>query len=240
MRPLFVVCLFVTGWAGTCPAVVTLDQSQLSSGDCAATPQVCAGLVSDSVSLIAQTFTAGLSGPLTKVTLPLVQRHGTDGAHQPVPPGYLTVELTAADLTIARCNCIAGDVTVAVPGLVLASVTIPAASIPYPTYGAVDVVFPTPATVVAGTSYAILLRAEDVPGDVLGSAGHEWLFGRSTADLYPAGARMTYNPAGGYWCVQTPLCWNEFIDYLFESWVDVEAVPVEGTSFGGIKAHYRD
>src|SRR5919109_876106 len=140
-------------------AAGTLDQQQTSftSSDIIAGPEPSP----DFARSAAQTFTAGLSGQLDQVDLPLAKSIQTDGP--------LTVEIR--------------DVVGGAPGTaVLASAAVPAASVPLGgTQQAVFVAAPfdSPADVAAGSQYAIgaYTGGDDV---------YNW--GRAAADAHPGGA----------------------------------------------------
>jgi Bacterial Ig domain len=106
----------------------------------------------------AQTFTAGLSGELDRVDLPL-QGGGTDP---------LIVEIR--------------DTSGGVPGgTVLASASVPASSVPDAGFEWVAVTFSGPATVQSGTQYAIVAYTTDTL-----PPGYSWFVG--PVDTYAGGA----------------------------------------------------
>ena len=132
---------------------------------------------SEGTDSLAQTFTAGQSGALDQVDV-VIQAYG--GITAP-----LTVEIT--DVPVAGGQ----------PGTtVLASATVPAASIP-PNPGSnpsfVPVTFITPATVTAGTQYAIVASLS-----TLANFNYDgWYIGEG-GDLYRGGAAYAYTPDRGW------------------------------------------
>ena len=121
---------------------------------------------------IAQTFTAGLSGGVDQVDLSLLKAGS--------PTAALTVELR--------------DASAGMPGsTVLASQIVPEASVPVAA-AFVSINFPTPASVVAGTQYAIVAYSAAISPNNYG-------WGRSTANPYAGGeSHFTLNsPPSGPW-----------------------------------------
>ena len=125
----------------------------------------------DSGETPAQTFTAGLSGGIDQVDLHL-ESHGA-------PTAPVTIEIR---------NTSGGD-----PGTtVLATQSVPASSIPtIPSW--VTVNFATPATVTAGSQYAVLAYSPSLSA----TQRYEWGY---DVDSY-AGGRFTYtnSPPSGPW-----------------------------------------
>jgi Ca2+-binding RTX toxin-like protein len=146
----------------------TLDQQQPDGSG--------PGNVIDSAQSLAQTFTAGLSGGLDQVDL-FLQKSGT-------PTADLSVELR--------------DAPGGVPGsTVLASQSVPQASVPGPGAAAfLSINFPAPASVVAGTQYAIVAYSTTSGGGNL----YAWS-GSSTANPYAGGGVFftTNSPPSGSW-----------------------------------------
>ena len=145
----------------------------------------------------AQTFTAGVSGLLTQVSLAL-------STELPLPnqtptPGDLTVEIRTTVAGTAGVSNGYDYSTVAkrtIPtSVVLASEVILAGSIPdYPPSSDIVVKFSAPATVTKGTVYAIAISAT-------GTARHDWTLHTShNADGY----------AGGSIFVSTSTGWNDY------------------------------
>src|SRR5438045_7631559 len=159
--------LMLTGAAG---ASGTLDQAST-------TPNGGGSLLNSSVTKAAQTFTAGLTGPLTTADLSL--GHAFDACDPNLDP-TLTLETVSSGIPT---------------GTVLAQPTIPESSITA-TGGStqfVSVDFPTPATVNAGTEYALVLStagAHDCPGSPTTQGGYIW--GESTS--YAGGGSPTFLP----------------------------------------------
>jgi VCBS repeat-containing protein len=151
---------------------------------------------------LAQTFTAGLSGPLVKVELHLSKLNIFDN---PPPEAPLTVEIRTVS---------AGDPTTTV----LATATIPWSAIPIPQEPAwVPAEFAVPTTVVAGTQYAIVAYTD---------SGYAWSAANETSDHYTAGSRRLNfsSPPSTTWTLGcgggcTP-------DMAFRTFVDVPSPPV--------------
>jgi VCBS repeat-containing protein len=155
LRRTLPVVLAALGLLALTPAAAragTLDQQQTSTAGGGATIQLSSSL--------AQTFTAGLSGTLDQVDLALRRSSGAVGP--------LTVEIR--------------NVAGGAPGAdVLASASLPAASVPTAETAFVAVPFAAPATVAAGTQYAIVAYAGGAFQDF-----YSW--GRAGADLYAGGS----------------------------------------------------
>lgn len=173
--------LLVTSAPGA-SAAVTLDQG-FTTGSAPSTLAVPI----KTAYLRAQTFTAGLTGPLTKVTLPWVKARGGTG--------NLTVEIRATSSNTPTTT-------------VLATETIPNASLPS-TLASYDVTFSSPASVSAGTTYAIVMGASADAVDV----------GYSNTGGY-AGGRETYSTDGSTGATWTP---GTVRDLYFQTYVDVVA-----------------
>jgi VCBS repeat-containing protein len=147
---------------------------------------------------IAQTFTAGLSGPLGKVELNLNRINLVE-----VPELPLTVEIrTVSGLDPSNT--------------VLATATIPASAIPIAQEPAwVPATFAVPAAVVAGTQYAIVAATD---------SAYSWRASSGAGDAYTGGSRRvsdTDSPAWRSGCGTgcTP-------DMAFRTFVDVSSPPV--------------
>ena len=148
---------------------------------------------------IAQTFTAGLSGPLGKVELNLNRINLVV-----VPELPLTVEI----------RTVSGLDPSAAPPLAttnIESMDIPMAQMP----AWVPATFNTPATVVAGTQYAIVAYTD---------SAYAWRASSETVDAYPGGSRRerdvdfpVWRSGCGTGC--TP-------DMAFRTYVDVSSPPV--------------
>lgn len=124
----------------------------------------------------AQTFTAGLTGLLTDVVLPLSNYAGVD----------LTVSITT--------------VSGGIPATVLSTTDVPAGAVGT-TETSYDVAFGSPASVVAGTQYAVTLSS---------TSSGEWEWGCNSSDVY-AGGQGLYNSGGG---------WNGIgFDHAFQTYV---------------------
>ena len=146
-------------------AASTLDQDiAFSTSDCNTEVYSGAG--------IGQTFTAGLSGPLTSVEVFLVdvdERPGTE-------PG----------LTVALASTSSGLPV----GVALAASTIPDSDVPSVS-GVVTVTFSSPATVTAGEQYAILITTSETNNN------YKWC--GDGADTYSGGTGLDDAAAGRNW-----------------------------------------
>ena len=146
-------------------AASTLDQDiAFSTSDCNTEVYSGAG--------IGQTFTAGLSGPLTSVEVFLVdvdERPGTE-------PG----------LTVALASTSSGLPV----GVALAASTIPDSDVPS-VPGVVTVTFSSPATVTAGEQYAILITTSETYNN------YKWC--GDGADTYSGGTGLDDAASGRNW-----------------------------------------
>lgn len=119
----------------------------------------------------AQTFTAGFTGQMKRVSL-LMERVGT--------PQNLIVEI----------RTVSGGFPTST---ILASASIPAASVPEsPNYGWVDVTFSAPIDVTIGTQYAIVLHAG-------GDLNNNYKARENPNNPYPGGARRASTNGGSTW-----------------------------------------
>ncbi|MGH3427522.1 MAG: choice-of-anchor R domain-containing protein [Mycobacteriales bacterium] len=157
------VCVFAGLWPGV-SAAGTLDQSQTSYPNNA--------VIGDgSPPAVAQTFTAGVTGALDEVDMPLSNADsGSD----------ITVTIQTAEDGL--------------PGpTILATATVPAAGLP--SFGApsfVSVPLASPASVEAGTQYAIVVSASSGVYGV----------GVTLTDAYPGGSEACF--CGGGWVSEAP------------------------------------
>ena len=135
-----------------------------------------------------QTFTAGLSGELTSVTIFL--KNG----------GAATEDLSVA------ISAVSGGLP---SGTALATQSIANAGVPA-TEGAVKVTFEAPATVVAGTEYAILVSS---PANASGDEHFEMFY--ITAEDYADGAALEDDGTGTNWATQS-------YDFSFETVVTAQ------------------
>jgi hypothetical protein len=151
-----VLAVLVLGVGAAGAQADTLDQSQT---DILGAPAPVVGPGAIGTQSVAQTFTAGLSGPLDRVQLHLILG---------------SFNTNFSPLTVELRNTVSGA-----PGsTVLATAQVPASSVT--TIGDwFDAIFSSPATVTAGTQYAIVAYAT-------GSLDvYEW--DESFGDLYPGG-----------------------------------------------------
>ena len=145
-------------------AASTLDQDiAFNTSDCNTEVYYLQGM--------GQTFTAGLSGPLTSVKVILVDSSSTN-------PKY--------GLTLALASTSSG-----VPvGAALAGEMIPDSDVPS-VAGVVTVTFSSPATVTAGQQYAILLTTSETSGN------YKWC--GDSADTYSGGTSLDDRTQGRNW-----------------------------------------
>jgi hypothetical protein len=131
----------------------------------------------------AQGFTAGRTGLLDQVDLDLQKSNS---------PPVLTVELR--------------DISAGIPGnQVLATGTVQAASVPT-SVGFVPVVFPTPAQVVTGNQYAIVISTA-------ASGSNSYLWADKGPDVYAGGIESLDSPPGSGWLAQPNY------DFAFKTYV---------------------
>ena len=157
-------------------AAGTLDQQQT---DTASNPAYIESIDAGAVTINeshAQTFTAGVSGRLEPVDLPLA-----GGAADP-----LIVEIR--------------DTTGGAPGAVLVSASVPASSVPDQGFQWVAITFDAPASVRSGTQYAIVAHTVDGwPGGYawFGSQGDTYAGGGAWSNLTTSPS-FTAHWAGGF------------------------------------------
>jgi len=191
---LFLMLLLLPA-APTAIAAPTVDQEQLlsDSRSCYAPHSIASRCATG----VAQTFTAGLSGELSLIELEL-QR----AAFAPTTES-LSVQIRAGDPS----------------GAVLATASVPAASIPLePTFAWVQVSFGTPATVIAGATYAIVLP----PGPFTETTDPTYLWTLAFADVYVNGVAWDHYDDTGVW--QSYFYGS---DRTFRTYVDISAPPDE-------------
>lgn len=142
----------------------------------------------------AQTFTAARSGPLTKVEI------------VPTNPGANATHDLSVELRTVQAGGAPGDT-------VLASATVPIAAVSTDanSYTFVPVAFAAPASVVAGTRYALVFHAADP--DVFDLRG-------SGTDSYAGGANWDADGAPTGWSVTAGVQ-----DLAFRTYVDVPTAP---------------
>jgi hypothetical protein len=154
---------------------------------------------------LAQTFRAGISGPLSLIELEL-SRNVAAGTTE-----ALTVEIRAGDPM----------------GALLATASVAAASIPaFPTSAWIPVSFATPATVTAGEPYAIVMP----PGPFTGATDPSYLWTIAFADVYVNGVAWDHYGDSGVW--ESYVFGS---DRTFRTYVGVEAPTLEiGATFAGM------
>jgi hypothetical protein len=215
--------LVLTAATSAMAATGTLDQQHACAGDVCndettAYPSVNAPVAPGSTQAVtlAQTFTAGVSGQLTDVSLYL----GVLGGQGVVYPASLEVRIVALD----------GSGNPNMSASPLASTGVPIASLPAPgTTGWVEIAFASPATLVAGTTYAIALGPSPL-------ASTPWLVWQM--DVSSAGAYVNYAggeamgaslPNAGSWTWNLMYAWvagsgTGTADFAFRTYM-VEAAP---------------
>lgn len=167
-------------------AAGTLDQSSTAG-------QIRSNVVGGPAWVVGQTFTAGAGGALDQVDLLL-------NAYTTTPDGPLTVEVRTASGNLPS-------------GTSLATTTIPASSVPFssthhPSW--VTVTFTTPATVTAGTQYALVLSSSATV------AAFETF--ADTSGGY-AGGQLSEQPTGGGSFAARPAEDLDFKTYVAEATV---------------------
>jgi hypothetical protein len=194
--------LVLTAATSAMAATGTLDQQHACAGDVCnnettAYPSVNAPVAPGSTQAVtlAQTFTPGVSGQLPDVSV-FVSVLGGDGVVYPTSLEVRIVELDGSnnpDMTASP----------------LASTSVPIASLPAAgTTGWVEIAFASPATLVAGTTYAIALG----PSPLANAPWMIWQMDDSSAGAYVdyvGGEAMgASRPDGGSWT------WNLLYDWV--------------------------
>lgn len=184
--------------AGPAGATGTLDQSHPgpSTFETYVAATICDGDCGPR--RIAQTFTAGITGALDTLRLNLWLA-GDD-------PGDLVVTIQ-------------GTQSLANPGTpddqdVLATQTVLQSAIPTTSSGVTTVVFATPAAVVAGTKYAIVLTS--TLGEINSGNTENWYHLGRTGDTYAGGGRCDADITDGAWTCGYPLA---EADWVFATYV---------------------
>jgi hypothetical protein len=157
-------------------AAGTLDQSQTTQ-----VPAGEAGFVSSS-QWEAQTFTAGITGQLDQVDL-LLQRSGF--------PGSLLVEIRTVS---------AGTPT----STVLATATVPEASVSCCSFDWISVTLGVPVASAAGTQYAIVLGAPGASGCDPSGNCNNYFWGSALTNPYSAGTQVVSVDGGASWPIIVP------------------------------------
>lgn len=181
---------------------------------------------------VGQTFTAGRSGSLTRVDLLLSQSPGRVDRVIVVPAPDLIVTIQAT--TNGAPN-----------GTVLATQTIPSASfasLPINADGAIEVTFSSPASIQAGTTYAIAMAAPNTfvppPGTRFFPGGYNtnsFTFGPDffpVPDPYPGGQAFFRDAGTGFIWVRDffdPSNGSDG-DYYFATYVGAPATPASLTN----------
>ncbi len=175
-----------------------LDQAQTATG---------LGAVVNHIALDAQTFQAGITGFLTdaSVYVYLGKLCSAPGVGCPVPgPGSLIVQLRTTDATGTPTDTI------------LSSAIIPSSRVGLGSGNAswVDATFAAPASVTAGTTYALVLTSS--AGSRQGGGFYAW--SEVTSD---GGAVNQAYPSGQGWNAQVGAAWqpSPSIDFSFQTYV---------------------
>ncbi len=182
-----------------CDTGATLDQQQLvtSSGSLA----IQAGQI------VAQTFTAGLSGTLQRIALYLGKQNGYDfTTSSTLTAGDLIIEMQSTVSSTTNSfggNC--GTITRNAPsGTVLATMTVPNSSVALGGGQFYTFDFPTPISLTSGEIYAIVVRNTGIQ-PVDGNPGRfDWYEGRlngGITDPYIGGASLAKQTAASTWSI---------------------------------------
>lgn len=196
------------------PALEVVDQQQVND----------AGwyTLAGSGHLVAQTFSPGVNGNLTKVLLKLFKQVGlNETTLEPVAPSDLIVEIRATALATVSIDGGTGGTTTALAPTeqVLAAAVLPAGSVVDNGVLWYSVPFPAPALLVKGEVYAIVLSTNDPPPpwDVI-PGGYCWsLYGDTVSnyDAYPRGQTL-WKLAGAevVWSISSPNKDMDFVTYM--------------------------
>ncbi|MGH7602041.1 MAG: hypothetical protein ACREOI_37230, partial [bacterium] len=199
------------------------DQSQVDFGGIGG-----GSIIVSNEQLVAQTFTAGTTGKLCRVSFHIRKNLGQDCDGNPVEPGKLIVQIrTTESGTALVFGGNYGSTTALIPsGTILANETVRAANVPND-FGWIDVEFSAPAGVTAGQRYALLLTAKAVRPDNAcdeddqSLADYSWTEARGPdgSDLYPAGQMFAINNNLGAWSVSDLPSFPIFDELLFKTYV---------------------
>ncbi len=143
---------------------------------------------------VAQTFTPGVSGDLTRVSLNLAKRPGfNETTMEPVLPGDLIVEIRAtAPATVCLDGCNNGTGTAIVPTeQVMATAVLSQSAVAEYSPQWYEISFADPPALIKGEVYAIVLRTNDPPPPWNATAGsYDWHeYGDAAYDAYPGDRR---------------------------------------------------
>jgi hypothetical protein len=152
-----------------------------------------------------QTFIPAVTGQLLKVDVPLFCANGANPCTGPAGNLTLSVRATSGGLPT---------------GADLASGTIPGFT--SNVGGTFTVNFAAPATLTAGTQYALILRPASNPA----AGSYDWI--RSSPSTYANGSRVSSTDSGGTWAADTTRDFN-FVAYMFVGYATT------GTLVSGIK-----
>jgi hypothetical protein len=209
-----------------------VDQSQTSFG---VSPDEYI-VVSDE-QLVAQTFTAGFTGSLCEISVPIRKVAGYSCEYLPVLPGDLIVQIRSTQsATVDVYGGNYGQTTAWAPtDVVLATETVSESTITG-VVGWINVSFSSPAQVTRGTRYALFLTAVGVPLD--GSCWPPWAGayvwstarGPNGSDLYVAGQMLAINGNLPRWSVFDLPSYPVFEETLFEVTVTASTPTVTVTS----------
>jgi hypothetical protein len=191
-------------------SAAALDQSQTDFGGAGG-----GFTIVSSDQTTAETFTAGLSGSLTQISVHI----GSNGQ----APTSLVAEIrpTITGTALVFGGNFGQTTTLIAAQNVLATEPIPASSIPS-TAGWVTVTFASPATVAAGTRYALVLRGTTIDIEA-GTSSDGWTQARGPngSDLYPAGQQFSISSALATWSEDdlTSTSGSIHDDFLFQTFV---------------------
>jgi K319L-like, PKD domain len=192
----------IFGLAASPALAGTLDQSQTSGSDGAWGIGSGADLITGQIGTFhqGQAFTAGPSGALDQADLYLVRNCAS--------PGVLTVQI----------RTVSGDPALPT-STVLASASVPAASVPTGTPAWVTVPFAVPVPVSAGTRYALVATSGGTcqSSPTLFVPGYYWWF--ANQDPYAGGTLVSSSDAGGSWSSQGGS------DFAFKTYVVPDNAP---------------
>ncbi|MFX0200152.1 MAG: hypothetical protein ACFFCW_28870 [Candidatus Hodarchaeota archaeon] len=161
---------------------------------------------------VAQTFSPGLDGYLTQVSVMLNKQMGLDQyTGKPLSPGNIIVEIRT---TI-------GDDPIIPSDNVLASAILAEVAVSEGILELYDIFFPNPPPLYTGESYAIVLRTDQTipPDPMIYPGGYRWhMDADHVEDPYPFGDMMARSQGtGDLWYVSD--YWNEdatFITYMLK------------------------
>lgn len=161
---------------------------------------------------VAQSFSPGLDGYLTQVSVMLNKEMGFDyNTGEQLPPGNIIVEIRTVE----------GDNPMVPSDNVLATSILAETAVSEGILEWYDIFFPYPPPLYAGNSYTIVLRTDQTmpPDPMVFPGGYRWhMDADHYEDPYPFGEMMARSPGTGYlWIISD--YWNEdvtFITYMLK------------------------